>query len=70
VHVLSSEELDLDGAERRRAERRAKLESEIDRAQRKLDNQGFTAKAPAEVVEAERAKLARLHAELETLANG
>ncbi len=47
------------------ADRRRKLESEIDRAERKLANEGFVAKAPTEVVEAEREKLERLRGELE-----
>ena len=37
------------------------------RAERKLGNQGFVAKAPPEVVQAEREKLERLRAELEAL---
>jgi valyl-tRNA synthetase len=65
VEILPSDDVDLEGAQRRLAARRAKLESEIERAERKLGNQGFVAKAPPEVVEAEREKLARLRAELE-----
>ena len=34
-----------------------KLDGEIDRAERKLANESFVAKAPAAVVDAERAKL-------------
>ncbi len=67
IEVLASPELDLGAAERRRAERRAKLEAEIERARRKLANQGFVAKAPPAVVDEERAKLARLESELEAL---
>ena len=36
-----------------------KVESEIKRAEGKLSNQGFVAKAPAQVIEGERAKLAK-----------
>ena len=36
-------------------------------AEGKLGNHGFVAKAPAQVVDGERAKLARLQAELEAL---
>jgi valyl-tRNA synthetase len=65
--VLPSDDLDL-GAEQRRLEaRREQLASEIDRAERKLANEGFVAKAPAAVVEAERTKLLRLRSELEGL---
>jgi valyl-tRNA synthetase len=67
VEVLASAELDLGVAQRRRTERRASLESEIDRARRKLDNQGFVSKAPPAVVDEERAKLARLESELDAL---
>jgi valyl-tRNA synthetase len=67
VEVLSAEGLDLEAAERRRAAARAKLEGEIDRVEGKLANAGFVQRAPAEVVEGERAKLARLRGELEAL---
>jgi valyl-tRNA synthetase len=48
------------------AERRH-LEAEIERAQGKLANESFVAKAPEAVVAAEREKLERLKAELEAL---
>ncbi len=67
VEVLPSGEVDLDAAARRREERRAKLLAEIERAERKLANSGFVAKAPAAVVEGEREKLARLRVEVEGL---
>jgi valyl-tRNA synthetase len=67
VEILPSDDVDLEGAERRLAAQRAKLESEIERAEKKLSNERFVAKAPADVVEAEREKLARLRAELEAL---
>jgi len=67
VEILAGSDLDLEAAQRRRAELRAKLESEIERARRKLDNPGFVGKAPPAVVEQERAKLARLQAELDAL---
>ena len=67
VEVLSAEGLDLAATERRRAAARAKLEGEIARVEGKLANAGFVQKAPAEVVEGERAKLVRLRGELEAL---
>jgi valyl-tRNA synthetase len=67
IEVLASEEVDLEGAARRREQQRAKLQDEIDRAERKLGNDGFVAKAPPAVVQSERDKLARLRAELEAL---
>jgi valyl-tRNA synthetase len=67
VAVLASADVDLGAAERRLEERRSTLRDEIARAEQKLSNEGFVAKAPAEVVQAERAKLDRLRAELEAL---
>jgi valyl-tRNA synthetase len=64
VEILASEHLDLGAAERKRAAQREELEAEIERSERKLANAGFVAKAPREVVQAERDKLARLRAEL------
>jgi valyl-tRNA synthetase len=46
---------------------RKALRAEIQRAEGKLDNAGFVAKAPEAVVAAEREKLDRLKAELEAL---
>ncbi len=46
---------------------RERLRREIARAQGLLDNPRFVEKAPAEVVEAERAKLARYRRELDAL---
>jgi valyl-tRNA synthetase len=67
VAVLASEAVDVHAAAERAAAQRAKLEQEIARAEGKLGNEGFVAKAPAAVVEAERAKLERLKRELEEL---
>src|SRR4051812_12270388 len=67
VAVLASSAVDLEAEKRRAAERRGLLEAEIGRAESKLANQGFVAKAPAHVVQAERDKLERLRAELEAL---
>jgi valyl-tRNA synthetase len=65
--VLESSAVDLQAEARRAAERRAQLEGEIARAEGKLANQGFVAKAPPHVVQAERDKLERLRAELGAL---
>ena len=65
IEILPSDDVDLEGAERRLGAARAKLEAEIERAERKLGNQGFVEKAPPEVVQAEREKLERLRGELE-----
>jgi valyl-tRNA synthetase len=65
IEILPGGDLDLGATERRREQQRATLLAEIERARRKLANPGFTAKAPDDVVQAERDKLARLQAELE-----
>jgi valyl-tRNA synthetase len=67
VRVLPSAELDADAVAARLDRRREELRSEVERAERKLGNEGFLAKAPAEVVEEERAKLERYRAELAEL---
>ena len=67
IQLFGGEDIDREQVESRIAQARDELRSEIERAERKLDNEGFVAKAPAEVVEAERDKLARYRAELEEL---
>ena len=48
-------------------EQLARARAELDRARGKLANERFIAGAPAEVVEAERAKVARFEAEVREL---
>jgi valyl-tRNA synthetase len=67
VHVLAGGAFDPAAAEGRRAEKSAQLQSEIARSEGKLGNDGFVAKAPPEVVQAERDKLERLRRQLEEL---
>ncbi len=67
VGVLPSPDVDVEAAERRLEARREELRGELRRAEGKLANERFVERAPAHVVEAERAKLARLAAELEAL---
>ncbi len=67
VEILAGDGLDLEAAARRHAARRAQLETDIQRSEGKLANEGFVSKAPPDVVAAERDKLARLRAELEAL---
>ncbi len=67
VEIMPSDDVDLSAAERRRTEARAKLQEEIERAERRLANRGFVDKAPPQVVDGEREKLARLRSELEAL---
>jgi valyl-tRNA synthetase len=67
IAMLPSDAVDLGAAARRIEERRAWLAAEIERAERKLANDGFVAKAPEAVVQAERDKLARLREERDAL---
>jgi len=67
VRVLASEQLDGAAVAARLDKRREELRAEVERAERKLGNEGFVAKAPAEVVEEERGKLERYRAELAEL---
>jgi len=65
--ILPTEEVDFGAAERRQDARRTKLRDDVSRAEGKLANERFVAKAPPEVVAAEREKAARLRAELDAL---
>jgi valyl-tRNA synthetase len=67
VTVFASDAVDLEAEARRAQARRAELMSEIARAEGRLANERFVAKAPEAVVGAEREKLERLRAELEDL---
>jgi valyl-tRNA synthetase len=67
VEILGSAEVDSAEVTRRVGERLEELRAEVTRAERKLANEGFVKKAPAEVVEEEREKLAAYRAELEEL---
>jgi valyl-tRNA synthetase len=64
VEVLPYAGLDPEEVARERAAARGRLQAEIARAEAKLANEGFVAKAPEAVVGAERDKLERLRAEL------
>jgi valyl-tRNA synthetase len=67
IAVLETDGLDLGAAERKRDAERQRIEGEIKRAEGKLGNEKFVAKAPPALVEEERAKLERLQAELAAL---
>ncbi|MFL5900210.1 MAG: valine--tRNA ligase [Solirubrobacterales bacterium] len=64
VRVLASAEIDADAVAARLEKRRQELRSEVARAEGKLSNEKFVDRAPAELVEEERAKLERYRAEL------
>jgi len=70
VGVPASDAVDLGAAGRKLAQQRETLEREVARATTKLANEGFVAKAPEQVVAAERDKLERLRAELAALEAG
>jgi valyl-tRNA synthetase len=57
VQVLPSEAFDPEEAQRRLEKKDADLRKEIERAEKKLANEKFVAKAPPAVVEEERRKL-------------
>ena len=67
VKILASEEIDAEAVAARLEARREELRSEVSRAEGKLGNEKFVARAPAEVVDEEREKLERYRAELEEL---
>ncbi len=67
VKVLPSEHIDAEDLSSRIAFHRATLLKEVARAEGKLENEKFVAKAPAEVVEEERMKLERYRNELAEL---
>jgi valyl-tRNA synthetase len=67
VQVLPSDAFDAAEADKRIAARREQLREEVSRAEQKLANEGFVAKAPAEVVEDERRKLDEYRRALERL---
>ena len=57
VHVPLDDLVDFAAEREKLIKERSRLESEIERLAAKLGNEGFTAKAPAQVVEVERKKL-------------
>ncbi len=67
IELLESDGLDGAAVAARIEERRSGLRSEVERAEKKLGNEGFVAKAPPEVVASEREKLERYRSELEEL---
>ncbi len=65
IYIPMDELVDYAKEKEKLTKEAAKLESEIARAKGKLANQGFVSKAPANVIEAERAKLAEFEDLLE-----
>jgi valyl-tRNA synthetase len=67
VQLLASDDFDPGAVAARIAERRDKLEQEIGRLEAKLANERFVDRAPADVVQGERDKLAGYRDELARL---
>ena len=67
VQVLRSDAFDPAAAERRLAKRRDQLSGEIERAEKKLADDRFVERAPAEVVREERRKLEEYRRALQRL---
>jgi valyl-tRNA synthetase len=67
VELLPSDAIDLAEARNRIAEHVEKLRSEVEHARKRLSNSGFVEKAPEEVVQEWRDKLARYERELTEL---
>jgi valyl-tRNA synthetase len=70
VEVLRSDAFDAEAAEQRLTARRDQLRSEIERGEKKLANERFVERAPAEVVAEEREKLDGYRRALERLGAG
>ena len=67
IELLAADEVDPAEARRKREAKIAELRSEIKRAEGKLANEKFVAKAPPELVDGEREKLERYKGELAEL---
>jgi valyl-tRNA synthetase len=67
VEIRAGDLVDPEAEARKAAAERERLQREIARAEAKLANQGFVAKAPEHLVQAERDKLERLRRELDSL---
>jgi len=65
VEIRAGDLVDREAEARKAQAERARLQAEISRAEAKLANEGFVAKAPPALVEAEREKLERLRRELD-----
>ncbi|KRM72488.1 valine--tRNA ligase [Lacticaseibacillus brantae] len=67
VYVPLAELIDLDAEIEKLTKEEAKLNQEIDRIDKKLNNQGFVAKAPAAVVEEQKTKRADYSEQLDAM---
>jgi valyl-tRNA synthetase len=67
IEILPNDAVDFEAAAKRRAKRQTVLEVEIARAEGKLANKNFVAKAPPKLVESERKKLELLRKDLDAI---
>jgi valyl-tRNA synthetase len=65
IEIRAGDLVDREAEARKAQAQRERLRAEITRAEAKLDNHGFLAKAPPDLVQSERDKLERLRRELE-----
>ena len=59
LYIPLAEVIDFEKERARLTAEMKKNDSEIERLEKKLSNEGFVAKAPAQVIDGERAKLAK-----------
>jgi valyl-tRNA synthetase len=59
LYIPLSDVIDFEKERERLTAEMKKNDGEIERIEKKLSNEGFVAKAPAQVIEGERAKLAK-----------
>ena len=65
LYIPLAELVDFEKEVERLTKEKVKLETEVDRVVKKLSNEGFVAKAPAQLIEAEKAKQAKYEAMLQ-----
>jgi valyl-tRNA synthetase len=65
IYLPLSDIIDFEKEKARLEGEKKKLEGEIERIEKKLSNEGFVAKAPAAVVDGERAKMAKYRENLD-----